>query len=201
MKKILVYLIIVIIFAILGAFYLQTRLAPITDKFVESKAKFVANEIINGIIIDMIEDSKAESLFVIEKNNEGRIISSKTNTMEMNLFKSKLHNRLNEGFGNISDSNFSIPILNIIGTDWMSGWGPKIPVKLLYNGSILADFESEFAAAGINQTKHIWYINTKAEVWAVISGRQILCQIENKIPIAETVILGDVPGVYLNGIR
>jgi len=198
MKKLAIYLIVLFITAILGAFYLQNRLAPVTDKFVESKAKFIGNAIINNIILDMLDDSKVEELFILDKNIEGRIISSSTNTAEMNLFKSKLHLRLNEGFANIANSNFSVPIMNIVGFDWMSGWGPSIPVRLLYNGSILADFESEFVAAGINQTKHIWYIKTQAEVWAIISGRQILCQIENRIPIAEMIVMGDVPNIWLN---
>ena len=198
MRKIITCIIFIVFISILGAFYLQGKLAPITDRFVESKAKFIGNKIINDTIIEMTPEM--EEFFILEKNEEGRIISARTNSMAMNLFKSRLHNRLNEKFGNIADNNFNVPILNIVGFDWMSGLGPKIPVRLLFNGSIFADFENEFIAAGINQTKHIIYINTKAEVWAVISGRQILCQIENKMPIAETVVMGDVPGVYFNGI-
>ena len=177
---------------------MQSRLAPVTDKFVESKAKYIANKIINDTIIEIIPEMG--DFFVLGKNSDGKIISATTNTMAMNLFKSKLHNNLNDKFANIADNNFSVPILNIIGVDWLSGIGPKIPVRLLYNGSILADFENEFIAAGINQTKHIIYINTKAEVWAVISGRQILCEIDNRMPIAETVVMGDVPNVFFNGI-
>ena len=171
-----------------------------TDKFVESKAKFIANEIINNTIIEALTTMGEEEFFVLGKNNEGRIISSTTNTVAMNLFKSRLHNQLNERFGKIEDSNFGVPILNIIGMDWMSGWGAKIPVRLLYNGSILADFENEFISAGINQTKHVIYIKTNADVWAIISGRQILCQVENRIPVAEVVVMGDVPNLWLNGL-
>ena len=200
MKKLIVYFILLIIIAILGVFYLQGRLTPVTDKFVESKAKYIGNKIINDNILQMLADAPPEEFFILGKNNEGRIISATTNTAAMNSFKSQLHNRLNEGFGDISNSSFGIPILNIIGADWMSGWGPSVYVRLLYNGNIEADFENEFMAAGINQTKHIIYINTKAEVWAVVSGRQILCQIENRMPIAETVIMGDVPNVFLNGL-
>ena len=199
MKKIMIFLILLTFIGILGAFFLQEKLAPITDKYVQNKAQYVGNKIINDCVANVMDEVGTNDFFILEKDSAGKIISENTNVVAMNLFKSKLHNELNDAFNNIGENNFGVPIFNIIGFDWMSGFGPKIRVKLLYNGNIEADFENEFTASGINQTKHIIYIKTKAEVWAVVSGRQILCQIDNKMPIAETIILGDVPSVYLNG--
>jgi len=198
MKKMMVFMIILLFFAIIGAFFLQERLAPITDKYVQSKAQYVGNKIINDCVTNVMNEQGTDDFFVLDKDSSGKVIDENTNVVAMNLFKSKLHNELNDAFNNIGDNNFSVPIFNIIGFDWMSGYGPKIGVRLLYNGNISADFDNQFTSAGINQTKHICYIDTKAEVWAVISGRQILCDIENSIPIAETIIVGDVPGIVLN---
>jgi len=199
MKKMLIFLILMTFIAILGAFYLQEKLAPITDKYVQNKAQYVGNQIVNNCLENVIKEEGTDDFFNLEKDSTGKIIAENTNVVAMNLFKSELTNELNDAFNNISENNFGVPILNIIGFDWMSGFGPKINVRLLFNGNISADFDNEFTSAGINQTKHICYINTKAEVWAVISGRQILCEIDNSIPIAETVIVGDVPGIVLNG--
>ena len=146
----------------------------------------------------MIANDDINNIFTLQKNDEGKIISEKTDVVALNLLKSKLHNALNDSFNNVGKSSFNIPIGNLVGIDWFSTYGPKLYVKLLFYGNISANIDDEFTSAGINQTRHTYFVNTKAEVMAIVSGRIITCEIENSMPIAETIILGDVPQVSLN---
>jgi len=198
MKKTLIIIIFAIFLAILLAFYLQKKIAPLTDSLVQSKAQYIGNKIINDTVTNMIANDDINNIFTLQKNDEGKIISEKTDVVALNLLKSKLHNALNDSFNNVGKSSFNIPIGNLVGIDWFSTYGPKLYVKLLFYGNISANIDDEFTSAGINQTRHTYFVNTKAEVMAIVSGRIITCEIENSMPIAETIILGDVPQVSLN---
>ena len=198
MKKVLVISVIIVFIVILLTFYLQKKIVPITDSLVQSQAQYIGNKIINDTIIEVITNEQIDEIFILQKDEAGRIIAEKTNTIAMNLLKSKLHNQLNESFSNIGNSNFYLPLGNIIGFDLLSTYGPKLYVKLFFYGNVAASFENEFYSAGINQTKHICSANVQAEVRAVVSGRLITCQIESSIPIAEVIIVGDIPQVLLN---
>ena len=198
MKKTLIITIFLIVLAIVSAFYLQQKIMPLTDALVQSKTQYIGNKLINDSVTKVIAEEEIDDIFVLQKDENGKIISEKTDIVAMNLLKSKLASELNESFNNIGGSSFHLPLGNIIGFDLLSTYGPRFYVKLLFYGSVEVDFENEFYAAGINQTKHVYYVNVKAQVRAIVSGRIITCQIENKIPIAEIIILGDVPQVFLN---
>ena len=47
-----------------------------------------------------------------------------------------------------------MPLGTITGIPMLSGVGPKITMKFTPVGAVLSDFDSEFVAAGINQTVH-----------------------------------------------
>jgi len=200
MKKTLVIAIILIFLSILLAFWLQKKIVPLTDSMVQAKAQYIGNQIINDCVANNVTNDDINNIFTLEKNDSGQIIAEDTNTVEINLLKSKLHNALNDDFNSIENSSFNIPIGNLVGIDWLSTYGPKLYVKLIFYGNISADINDEFTSAGINQTKHTYFVDTKAEVKAIVSGRIITCEIDNNIPIAETIILGTVPQVSLSNV-
>jgi sporulation protein YunB len=89
-----------------------------------------------------------------------------------------------------------IPLGAIVGIELFSGAGPIIPVKIFVTGNVETEFESEFSEAGINQTKHLIYINTSVNISAVIPGYPSHTNVKTNVTIAETIIVGEVPRVY-----
>ena len=61
-----------------------------------------------------------------------------------------------------------------------------------------ASFESEFRSAGINQTLHRVNLHLTATVRVVLPGESLSLTVEAEAPVAENVIVGDVPGAYTN---
>jgi len=76
--------------------------------------------------------------------------------------------------------------------------GPKINVRVIPTGSVETDFESEFVSAGINQTRHRIYLEVKTTVGIVVPFTDKKTEITTRIPVAETVIIGDVPEFYID---
>ena len=58
-----------------------------------------------------------------------------------------------------------------------------------------------FSVAGINQTRHRICVRVTTEVKVVVPLVAAAVRIRTDVPLAEAVIMGEVPGVYMNGIR
>ena len=80
----------------------------------------------------------------------------------------------------------------------MSGWGPNIKVKIIPVGSVSINFSDEFKQAGINQTRHKIYMEMQTQVRIVVPLGSDIINVATKVPITETIIIGDVPDTYVN---
>ena len=80
----------------------------------------------------------------------------------------------------------------------MSGFGPRIPLRIASTGSVETNIRSEFEAQGVNQTIHRVYLDIKTNVNILTSLETIEKSIENQVLIAENVIIGKIPSTYYN---
>lgn len=71
-------------------------------------------------------------------------------------------------------------------------------VKVVPAGSVSSEFLTEFTSAGINQTRHRIYMQLSATVRIVIPTGAKLVEVLSLAPIAETVIVGNVPDSFVN---
>ena len=58
---------------------------------------------------------------------------------------------------------------------------------------------SSFEEAGVNQTCHRLTLTLQTEVAVLIPGEKLEISVEASVPLAETVLVGSVPAVYVNG--
>lgn len=63
-------------------------------------------------------------------------------------------------------------------------------------GSSTAYLENQFVSAGINQTKHQILLDVDVSVAILLPGFNTATQVSNSFTVAETVIVGTVPGTY-----
>ena len=73
-----------------------------------------------------------------------------------------------------------------------------IPIKILPMGDIHLDFKTEFLSTGINQTTHKIYLDVNCTMDMITTFEEDDVEINQKIPISETVIVGNVPETYYN---
>ena len=62
-----------------------------------------------------------------------------------------------------------------------------------------AEFESQFTGAGVNQTLHRILLHLEIPATVLLPLCKIDVNIETAFCVLETVIIGQVPGVYLPG--
>ena len=80
----------------------------------------------------------------------------------------------------------------------LEGLGPGITVRMLPVGSVTTDFKAEFTSAGINQTRHRIYLEAVARVDLVLPNGAQSIAIRAQIPVAESIIIGEVPESYVD---
>jgi sporulation protein YunB len=97
------------------------------------------------------------------------------------------------------EKGVQIPFLAFLGLDFISGYGRKINFKMLAVSSVECDFLGEFSSVGINQTLHSIYINVKSKIKISKFFNKTEQVYTSKILLCETIIVGKVPEVYLNG--
>lgn len=133
----------------------------------------------------------------LEKDDTGRITAITTNMARINTLSSQLL----KAVINSSDSqalDINIPLGNLLGLNLLLGRGPDIPVKIIMLTSSFTDFRNDFSSTGINQSKHEIVLEISVDIDVLLPWKTISTTVVSEILIAETIIVGDVPGTYIS---
>lgn len=158
-----------------------------------------ALEVINKSIIE--EYSKQfdyDQIIKVEKDKEGNVVMFKADTLKMNKIACDVALNSQKELKNIGYVGIKIPMGYIFRNNLLAGFGPKVTVKMQPIGSIETKYLSEFESAGINQTRHKIYVMVKTQMRVVVPFDNRDVEVENEIPIAETIIVGKVPNTAIN---
>lgn len=92
-----------------------------------------------------------------------------------------------------------IPLGSVTDYYLLSSAGPSIPIKIIPISVVDSEITENFESVGINQVRH----SIDFRIWVKMHYRGYLLDeretITTTIPIAETIISGDVPQYYGNG--
>lgn len=90
----------------------------------------------------------------------------------------------------------SLPLGTVVGGDLLSGCGPMLKVRVLLARDATARIESEFREVGINQSLHRVLFTVEIHMTVMLPSRPLSLTVRESYPIAETVIVGEVPDAY-----
>lgn len=179
---------------------MKNHFMPIAYTIAEAKAKSVGNILVNESVMQYFSknDVKNIKLYNMEKNDAGDISAIVLNSTNVNMAKGEIIQNIHNRLSSIDSQEIGVPVGSLINNEFLAGRGPKIPLKLIASGLTEVDFTNTFFSAGINQTKHIVYIEVKLTVHAILPGAKKTAVITSKIPLEETIIVGKVPDSYTN---
>ena len=171
---------------------------PVIMDTVELKSKALATRAMNSSIADVVMGAIVyDDLVTIISDDFGNISMIQANSLEINNLTKDLALSCEEKISEFGKTGVSIPLGTFTGVPLFVGRGPRLKVKMTPIGSVFCRFDSHFESAGINQTVHKIYVNIKANVGVVmpLSSRSFIA--EQQVLISESVIVGQVPEVYL----
>lgn len=195
-----VFVVLFISFAVLLTAFLliEVKTRPLIQKLAYSRVSYLASKAINDAVDSEISNGtiRYDELISFEKDTEGKITALKTNMIRVNQLKVEISNIILDKIDSIQESELYIPLGNIINGDLFSGRGPKIPIKIVPTGSVKASFSNVFSSAGINQTRHQIIMVLTVNMNILTPGSSQTTSVESQVNVAETVIVGTVPGNY-----
>lgn len=119
-------------------------------------------------------------------------------TMRMNEIASQTALLAEEELNSFENQFVDIPIGAALGIRFLSGFGPRISVQILPVGAVNTNFETEFEAAGINQTRHKIFLTLRATISLIVPTGSQLVDVTSKVPIVESIIVGEVPQSFVD---
>ncbi|MBU5451075.1 sporulation protein YunB [Acetivibrio sp. MSJd-27] len=172
---------------------------PILFTMAKTQANSLAIQAVNSSVSDVMKDTSYEDLISLMKGDGEKVTAVVSNIVAMNRLKSQLVIAIDQNIQKIDHFGVRIPLGNVLGIDVLSGMGPRMQIGVLSDGLTRVDFINLFDAAGINQTRHQIQLKVDTTIHIMIpNSNPISATVTTQIPIAETVIVGDVPNSYTN---
>ena len=198
-KRINSIILVIISFSIiLGTLYIIKRLEPDFWSRVESYAINNTEKAVNESVNDVFSSLNFQynDLINLEKADGGEISSLTVNTIKLNLLKSKLSSKITDKITSAEYGKISINTGALYNWALLSGFGPKIRIKVHPSNQTIIEFKDSFTQAGINQVKHTLYLDVKVKFTITAATICKTSECSTSIPIADTVIVGTVPKYY-----
>ncbi len=196
-KKII--LVIYVLFVLIYAFWqIETNLKPTLLTLAETKARVIASQTINRVIMQKVSQTVPPNQLVdIHRDDRGRVVLIQPNAMAFNKLATETAIQVQESLKELSEEHIYIPSGQIFGSQLLASRGPKIRVGILPVGTVETKVIDKFEQAGINQTRHMVYLaaTTSMRIVAPLVSKAII--VNTQVPIAEYIVVGDVPSTYL----
>lgn len=192
------YFYIIFLMTLVFCVFVIYRLERAFMNFFTPYAINIGSDSINNTVADYFSNNYySYSDFVelsCEDNNS--ITSLQANSALMNKVKAELSILLSEELNKQKSTKLSIPIGNISNNIIFHGFGPK--VDIIVNSTEITDlvFNDSFESVGINQVRHKIFIDAYVTISVMCANITKSEVIHDIIPVAETIIVGDVPHYY-----
>ena len=188
MLSVLVCIFAVILFAFFGC-------RPIIMAFAESQALWIATKTANRIVAEVLTqyaDSCSNAISVAYKD-EQTVSAIQTNTSVVNTVRTAIMDAVMTAIEQISTVSVPIPVGTLSGVHWLSGWGPLLTFPMSFTATVLSDVSSSLVAVGINQSSYRVLVHLDVSLYVVTPGGHSTVGTRMSYPVAEAVLLGDVP--------
>lgn len=177
-----------------------SRLEPVFGSRSEAYATNMATQIMNESVQEVFtsEQISYSDLVVLKENSSGDISAVEADTVKMNQLKAEITTAVQAKIDGSATGEVKLPLGAMLGSELFSGLGPWINVKVAPVSIAVLDFTDSFESVGINQVKHRVCLNANVTVSMICASMHRSQTVTTTIPVAETVIVGNVPNYYAN---
>ncbi len=180
----------------------SVSLRPALIRVSQAYAKNVVSQVIDDEVkkVMLEEFFSYDKIVVISRDKDGKVTSVSANSTLINRFTNDLGISIGDELDKISRVKRKIPLSSVFGADLFSGLGPRITVRFVPISVTNADISHTFEEAGINQTIHTVNLTVTVDMEVLIPMAGSTLHINSGMPIAQTLIVGSVPGTYLTRV-
>lgn len=176
----------------------EAHLKPTLMAIAEAKAIQVATQTINSVVNEKVSQQiDPQALVNVKIDNRGRVVFIQPNTLEFNRLAADTTIKVQDALKKITEEKVYIPIGQVFGSQLLASVGPPIVVTIIPIGTVQVKVVDKFEQAGINQTRHMVYLFATTHVRIVVPLVSSTVSVNTQVPIAEYVVVGEVPGTYV----
>ena len=173
---------------------------PVIKTYSAAETKAVTEKAVNLAVSNVINRTLSyDSLIDINYGLNGEIVSFSANQYEINSITREIVKEAQYQMNNLGEDGLFINLGTITGIPFFIGRGPRINLRLMPIGAVNGEFDSEFNSVGINMTKHTLFLRINVHVSIVLPIKAYDVYSVSQVLLAESIIIGKVPEVYLNG--
>lgn len=164
-----------------------------------SDASDLVIDAINTAVLDIMEEENYsyKDFVMLNTAANGEITAMTTNTILINRLAAEILQQVSID-ADCGSLNVSVPIGNLTGSSLLLGKGPHIEIEVIVLTSSYATVENRFTDCGINQTKHQLFLDMTLDIDILIPLQTLSTRVTQEILIAETIIVGEVPQMFVN---
>lgn len=182
--------------AILGILiWINVKLRPLVTSVTRGYAQNAVSYALNKLIEEQLKTDDY-SFIDIRTDQEGKVIAVSMDVTDTNLLRSRLIMALEDRIACLEPTVVKIPLGNFTRQPFLSGLGPKVPVRFLMLPSFSINVSDSFKTSGINQTLYTVSLDVTSNVGIYIPTMSSSVELKTNIPVAQTVIVGQVPDSY-----
>jgi len=198
-KKIIVS--VLFAFVLLCFFYYFKIICPAVVALSEEKVRAVATQTISEVVGQVLSDDNVsyDDLVTISYSSENKVSQISTNSTKINLLVRKVTELVQSRFDELDETSINVNLGTFTGIPFLFGYGPVIKLNLVPVGTVNTSFDTNFMSAGINQTLHSLYFEVNASIGMVLPASTQTFQTKLDVLICESVIVGEIPSIYLQG--
>lgn len=181
--------------------FFENQIKPEILDITKIKAEQLCNNAVNTAVLKVIEDENYKyGDFAEISSNSNKVINIGTNSVNANRLKSKVAIEAQKQIDDMDGMQISYKLGDFFGSALLSGRGPDIIIQLYFSSSIATDIKSDFESCGMNQTKHTLNIIVTSKVYITSDNDKYdtYTTVVTTVPIAENIIIGDIPTIYFN---
>ena len=174
-------------------------LRSMVSEYAASAARDTVVTAVNDIVKDVMAEPRfgEGELVTFERDRQGNIAAVRANVATVNSLAAEVLSRTVQRTEQ-GKLTVEIPVANLLGSALLMNRGPSIPVHVTMLSSSTASFRSELTGAGINQTRHQIFLVLDVQLSFLLPWRDMDTSVQTEILVSETVIVGAVPGSYMN---
>lgn len=196
-RRIAVFLILFCVVVGVVFFSFQKNVKPVVFTYCDALIASLGMDSINKSSADVVALYEYSDFVEIGKDEKGKILYLCANTPMVNGFVRSLALRCECALNAIGKQTAVIPAGAFTGSALMSNSGPKINVDITFFSTVRCDFVTSFENVGINQTKHSIYAKIDVLFNTVLPIAEHEIFLTNNVLVAENVIVGEIPEVFI----
>lgn len=198
-KRRTVFVVIFLILTILFCYYFFIA-SPVIKTYCKAQTQALTEKAINLAVSNVINRTISyDALIDINYDSNGQIVSFSANQYEINSITREIVKEAQNQMQQLGSDGVGLNLGTLSGVPIFIGRGPIIKFKLVPVGAVSSQFDSEFDSVGINMTKHSLFLYINTHVSIVMPVKTYDFYSVNQVMLAESIIIGKVPEVYLNG--